>query len=338
MAYLKESHDANYDEHIRKHRSRHTKKHNEQAAASAHQQDKRTRPERRPRFQSPRRKRIATGYIDRNDCPSNPYISRCARTPDTDYITRPPSYHDDYIQPRAYQGRHEHFHSSPRPDEPRWTVQSFASKEDFMRSHGPGYWREGETKRTRDVRPLKNESKNYGSDVEDVPDQGDVYKQGTRSRRYNSEEREGSDIVTDKKRDMGSDIASIRSRRSSHSRSDRRSIRSLAVGSDVQEKRRRSGSASASASDSEGGYISLDDHIGGGSDCVSYRSSSEDEGEGSDAVGSEVGHGSDVVDVSDVESFDEGEDRISGGSDDEIDEGDARSGIAYRAWERASRV
>lgn len=76
--------------------------------------------------------------------------------------------------------------------------------------------------------------------------------------------------------------------------------------SDVRDKRTGDGD---SDSDSDGGYISHDDYIVGRSDCVSEVSLSGDEGEGSDAVGSDfdgdydMGEGSDVAHRSDVASL-----------------------------------
>lgn len=313
MAHRKGSQRTDYEERARVQRPRYTAKHTEQLAASRHH-ERQAGSEHGARVRSPRRKRTATGYIDRSDCPSYPYISTRNHSPASDYITRPTSYNDDYIQPREHQDRPGYFRPSQNVDHARWNVQAFASKEDFMRSHGLEDQRDGHFEGTKTVRRKDTQPKQYGSDVEDIPNHRDAYQYHTRSRSRNSEE--GTDVVTEQRRSVGSDVASIHSGRSSYSRSDRRSIKSLAVGSDVQNVKGSSGSDS----DSEGGYISLDDHIGGGSDCVSNRSLSEDEGEGSDAVGSEVSDGSDIADASDVEDFDDGEDCISGGSDDEDDD------------------
>jgi hypothetical protein len=152
----------------------------------------------------------------------------------------------------------------------------------------------------------------YGSDVEDL----EKHQDGDNG----SEEEHGSVTVDSRRMSTDSDIASIHSRGSSHSRSDRRSVNSISLKSDVQERRR----GGESESDDERGYISLDEYIAGRSDCVSVDSMSEHDGEGSDVVGSDIGdtsdiermrdigEGSDIASRSDVASMSDGRDWSDG--------------------------
>lgn len=155
--------------------------------------------------------------------------------------------------------------------------------------------------------------KQYESDIEDTDD----YLTHRRPTSPDSDTGAQSDFASNKQ-DLASDIVSVDSRASSVSRSNRRSIRSAGTESRVERRRRGSGSGS----DSDGGYISLDDYIVGGSDCVSFCVLSEDGGEGSDAVGSDVevrsdvGEGSDVASFSDDGDYEYEDDCIENDSDD----------------------
>ncbi|XPT00821.1 hypothetical protein M3J09_009971 [Ascochyta lentis] len=311
MAFRKETFYTDYDRPGRIKRKENITKHTEHLPVPNYHHSRATDPKRGVRDSSSKYNRTATGYIDRRSCPSYPYITTRSRSPDTDYIARPPSYHDEYIQPNE-QHHDKHARHRPRDESnhARWKVQAFSSRDDFMRAHG---LKERANKDPEDLRGFTDgycSADLQGSDVEDIVSYRTSYRR--ERRRYDSEDEEGSDIVREKRRSVGSDVASICSRRGSYSHADRRSIGEgrVGVGSDVQERRGRS-SSSSTDSDCEDGYISLDDHIGGGSDCVSNRSFSDDGGEGSDAVsGCEMEQGSDIVDASDVEDFDEGEDCI----------------------------
>lgn len=258
----------------------------------------------------PRRRRWAAGYIDRHSCPSNAYISTRARSPDavcpsgTEYISQSKIREDDYIESREQRNPYTSRHSTNQPKTRYSEYHSPPSHVNLQDDHGRADKRE----------PY------YGSDIEDLDDH---HKQAMTSKSYDSDVGEGSDIVIVNRMDGVSDVASIQSNRSSSSQSGRRSIRSLGSRSDVQDRKTR---RSDSSSDSEGGYISLDDYIAGRSDCASNRSLSVDEGEGSDAVGSDiqeeigVGEGSDVADGSDVAylsddgSYDDEDDCIDDGN------------------------
>ena len=232
----------------------------------------------------PRRRRWAAGYIDRHSCPSYAYTNTRSRSPDdeypsdTEYIAGPRYRNDDYIQPREHHGRRVS-QSDPRHERDQ-RIPPTVGVQDGRRS-------------------VEQTENRRGSDVEELTGYQDSHARNVRERSCGSHGTGASDVVNAKRRSIGSDVASIPSRRSSNSRSDRRSSRSLGGGSNVQERKR----SSSSGSDSEGGYISLDEYIAGRSDCVSDRSFSEDDGEGSDAVGSDIVGGSDVAHGSDVASL-----------------------------------
>jgi hypothetical protein len=244
-----------------------------------------------PKEGRPRHRRWAAGYIDRPSCSSYAYISTQPQSPDledpsdTEYITRPRSREVD---------REQHFEYSPR----RTTNHSQTRRS---------------THRTSPLDPdLRGQYQHHdthepyhGSDMEDLSDRQHTYRHATTSKTYDSDIGEGSDIVIVDRKEGDSDVASIHSRSSSGSRSDRYSAISSSMPSNVPDRRRDIDSES----DDEEGYISLDDYIAGRSDCVSKRSVSEDEGEGSDVVGSDVegasdpGEGSDAAGGSDVASL-----------------------------------
>jgi hypothetical protein len=113
---------------------------------------------------------------------------------------------------------------------------------------------------------------------------------------------EGSDILTTSL-DLDSDIVSIRSGRSSTSLSGRAASEASYV-----KLGRREGASSESESDDDGDYISLDEYIAGRSGCNSVRGGEGDEGEGSDAVGSDVEVRSDAGEGSDVASVEDSDD------------------------------
>lgn len=324
MAYLKGSRHTDYNEHDRLRILKHVSKQTERLDDPEHRRSRPVATERVIHGKSSKHKRTATGYIDRRECPSYPYIGSRSRSPESDYIIRPKSYSDDYIHPREHQ--YSYTHGRPprnvNSDFSRWNIQAFSSKEEFMHAHGLKDGRDDDPEEAQAITyshpRFAADQKQYESDVEELPNSRDPQQQGVRSRSYDSGE-EGSDVVCERKRCVGSDVAPMHSRQSSCMRSDQRSTRSPGAGSAVLEKRGRR----KSDSDSEGGYISLDDHIGG-SDCVSNHAVTEDDGEGSDAVGSDLVDGSDIADASDVGDFSEGEDCISGGSgcDDEDDDSD----------------
>ncbi|KAF2625555.1 hypothetical protein BU25DRAFT_412589 [Macroventuria anomochaeta] len=308
MAYRKRS---QYISHSRSNQTKepaHSSKYPEQFDSLRHYYSRSFSPDHDIRTQPPRRRRWAAGYMDRPSCPSYSYINTRShspgRSPDhllgSDYITQPRSREDEYIQSRERHDNYAYSHSTYETGLRPLRDQIHTSRVDLV-----------------DNRSVAEEREvHYGSDIEDLDEYQHTQQRDSRSASYDSEREEGSDLVNEKRRSMGSDVASIHSRRSSNSRSDQRSITSLGVRSDVQKRRR-----SVSASDSEGGYISLDEYIAGRSDCVSDRSLSEDEGEGSDAVGSDiegasdVGEGSDVASLSAGRSYDDGEDCIDNGCD-----------------------
>lgn len=174
------------------------------------------------------------------------------------------------------------------------------------------------------MRGKETKSEYGGSDIEDlsgrVPHHHHHYHTDRSSTRSISSTRGGSDIIHTA-RTLGSDVASVpQSRRPSLDSTGSRPITNY----------QRRTDSSASDSDSDGGYISLDDYIGGGSDYVTgpllSDEDDDEDGEGSDAVGSDFEVLSDVGEGSDVASFSD-----DAGSDDDEGEdciGDQR----YRYW------
>lgn len=219
---------------------------------------------------------------------------------DREYITQPGEKEDDYIEARERHYQSGHGHTTNHPKARRSRHISPPITVSMQDSHQDDALHE----------PL------HGSDIEDLSNCQHTYQHATRLETHQHDTEEGSDIVIVNRKDGGSDIASTKSRCTSRSRSDQYSVRSVSMRSDVQDRRGDSGSES----DDEGGYISLDDYIGSRSDCVSKRSLSGDEGEGSDAVGSDVdadsavGEGSDVAHGSDIASLPD-----DGSSDDDDD-------------------
>lgn len=299
MAYRKH---AGHDHHDEAYRSKYSPKHSEHLHASRYRDSRRNEPEYEPYSQPPGRRRWAAGYINKRECPNNPYIDTRLyeryernRSPESDYITRPRSREDDYIQPQ----RDDHnYYTSHR------TRHGLTPNHDIRLK----------TVRKR-VHHSNIASRADGSDIEDLSDPPKNHPQHP-----DSNQEVGRDIASTTQKSTGSDVASIRSRRNS-SRSDHRSVGSLGARSDVQDRRRKEGSESSS--EDEGGYISLDEYIAGRSDCVDM--SEEEGGEGSDAMGSDVGYrsdlerasnngeGSDVANLSDGRDWSEGEDCISDG-------------------------
>lgn len=282
----------------------------EQLASHESRYSRYTDPE---QVQSRRRRRWAAGYIDPVSCPSHAYIDTRSRRadpdqrPDTEYMTRSRSREDEYTQAReprnTYSSRHNINQRNARRSRYYDRASSIDSKDE--------------------ARPSDSLESSYDSDAVDLVGCQQASKQATADRRYDSDTGEGSDIVVVNRRDVESDTASIRSRRSSHSWCDGQSIRSLDTRPDTQDANKRDVDSS---SDSEGGYISLNDYIASRSDCVSNPSMSDDGGEGSDMVashvrgesgvgeGSRVAHGSDVASLSDSASYDDEEDCIEAGN------------------------
>lgn len=230
----------------------------------------------------PRRRRWAAGYIDRRSCPSYAYIERRSGLSDdeepsnAEYIEPWANHDDDYIEARSHPEPSESY-SRTRSEKETSRSQRTGGSEDRIGAHG-----------TENI---------YGSDIEENSDHS------WKPRIYPTQRPTSSHIdgmkaidIIDTGRNLGSDVASICSMQSLRSQSDRSSdkLRNL-----VSEER----TTDISGSDSDGDYISLDDYIAGRSDCISVRTSSEDEGEGSDAVGSDFESRSDVGDGSDVASY-----------------------------------
>lgn len=260
----------------------------------------------------PRRRRWAAGYIDRSSCPSHAYISTRRRSPDSDfpsdteYIVQSRRREDDCIEAHEQHDTGGHRHATYHPEAGRSRYSTTPPKRHLQ-----------DQRRDYDAHPVC-----YGSDVEDLPTNPNTPMHTTLPKSHDSDTGHESDIVIVHGRHGGSDIASIHSRCSSRSQSDRYSVTSLSMQSQVQDTKR---SDDESESDDEGCYISLDDYIIGRCDCVSNQSLSEGEGEGSDAVGSDVEEasslgeegdvacGSDVAFLSDNGYFDDDEDCIGDG-------------------------
>ncbi|KAH6639501.1 hypothetical protein C7974DRAFT_133162 [Boeremia exigua] len=317
MTYRKESRYT-HDPRDRSREPKYKPKRTTLSNAHRHEHSRYNESERVAYSPPPRRRRWAAGYIDRQSCSSNAYINTRHRSPDgdypsdTEYITQPTHRTDDYIQPHSHHDRHN---MRSNPSTRHSQGHDGSGVEDSM--DGPSTGARKETQ--------------YGSDVESLKDYQTTHRRYSSPTSSNPDIEKRSDIASLGKRSLGSDIASIRSRRSSNAQSDRQSARPSSAASDIQKRKRERRNESDSDSDSEGGYISLDDYITGRSGCVSNRSVSEDNGEGSDAMGSDVesvsdaGEGSDDVKGSDVESLSDGgsygsrEDCIENEYDDRID-------------------
>lgn len=296
MAYLRQSRYTARTEVARSDRRTGSSKHTERLVSAERRHSRYTDLDQDP----PRRRRWAAGYINRDSCPSYAYTSTQARSPDlgypsdTEYITQPRESRSDYTE-----AREQHFEYSP--------THTAKHSQTFRSTHRPPSL----SPSLRDQHQHHDAYEPcYESDVEDLSGNHNIDHRTTPSKSHDSGTEEGSDIVVVSRKDGGSDIASIHSRRSSRSQSDRYSARSFSMRSDIQDRKMRN---SDSESDDDGGYISLDDYIAGRSDCVSRPLLSGDEGEGSDAVGSvvdgdsDVGEGSDVAHGSDVASLSDDE-------------------------------
>src|SRR5690242_3493102 len=327
MAYYDESRTSHNTHPRTRTRRRHTSRHTPERQPRRTTHVRYTSPDAQPPNSPPppRRRRWAKGYIDQHSCPSYAYIDTRSRSPDdtlpsdTEYIAQPRYRAEEYIQPlkrrRGSLPRRGREHDSDglgdlrRASRP--VIKSADRGSDVESLDGGPSARRQRRRQSRDESPplsAASSSLFFSSSAACVSDL-----------------QRKTPVAFSAGRPSGSDTVSLRRRRSSSSSmcSDTQSIGSLGARSDVQERRGRvngigrggSGrrSASGSASDSEGGYISLDGYIAG-SDCVSvrggYRERDEDDGEGSDAVGSDVvsvsdeGEGSDGVMGSDVEYFD----------------------------------
>jgi hypothetical protein len=252
----------------------------------------------------PRRRRWAAGYIDSRSCPSYDYIDKRPKlsddedSSDIEYIQPQTDRGDDSIESRRHRGSGTS-RSRARYERERSTPQQLV--------------------RTSERLSESKTEEQSGSDM-------DIDEPCNRSSRAHALQRptssdpdsgEGSDILTTTSRISGSDVVSIRSGRSSSSASGKSASEASYV-----KLRRRKGGSSDSESDGDGDYISLDEYIAGRSDCNSVRVLSEDgDGEGSDAVGSDVGvrsdagEGSDVASVKDCGGYDSEEDCIEGRCD-----------------------
>ncbi|KAF1928766.1 uncharacterized protein M421DRAFT_420662 [Didymella exigua CBS 183.55] len=302
MDHRQHSRYATRIEEDRPRRTRHSKKKTEELASDDYRYSRYIETDQ----VQPKRRRWAAGYIDRPSCASHAYICTRHRSPDLDYpsdmeyITQPKNMDDGCIE--AHEQRNMYT--------PEHTTEM--SKVQTSRYRSPPRHVNSQD----DHRHTERRESYYASDIEDL-DHKRPRKQATTTKAFDSGTEEGSDIVIVDRRDAGSDIASISSRHSSDSRSGRHSIKSFG-------DRKRTNRDSDS--DDEGGYISLDDYITGRSDCASKRSLTEDEGEGSDAVnsdvevensvssGSDADQGSDIAALSDDESFDDDEDCIDDGN------------------------
>lgn len=258
----------------------------------------------------PRRRRWAAGYIDRPSCPSYAYIS--TRSPslelehpsDVEYNTRPRNMDSNYLETSEQRNLFTPKHTTSLP------------KVRTSKYHDPT----SHMKLQDDHQHINESQLFYASDIEDSY-HSQPYKQATASKGADSEMEDGSDIVIIDQHDGASDIASLSSRCSSALRSGRNSIRSSSMRSDVQNRMRRS---SNSESDDEGDYISLDEYIDDQNDRVSTYSLSVHDGQGSDAVGSDIEEGngqkggdyqgSDIANMSDDGSYDDEDDYIDDNS------------------------
>lgn len=285
---------------------------------------------------SPKRRSPARKYTQKQPGPS-PHSPKRSSSPDSDYISRPASYEDEYIQPRSlhddYAARHPAKYIS---DHPLWHDEGFSVGPDFDRSRGlrtrkhadfVEARRHRDEYRSDDYRGDDYRGDDYHgddyhgadhrvaaqqSDIEDSPGPARADTHITKSTNYVSDEDRGrksspwdgddcaSDVVSRPEKLVGSDIASLRS-------ADSRRPGSVGAASDVQE-RGGGGGGGDGESDNEG-YATHGDCIDGDSDCISNASSSgrdsgsvyESADEGSDMMsGSDVGAASDIAPASDV--------------------------------------
>ncbi|KAG9200085.1 hypothetical protein G6514_007562 [Epicoccum nigrum] len=247
-----------------------------------------------------RRRRWAAGYIDGRSCPSYDYIDSRRKKPadededasDVEYIRPRKEGSDELIEPQGHRGGGVSRTRARREGEAGGS-QRQGGWGGRARERGAG-----EQSRAGGVdAPSYHSPRHRGHARQSPPPEGCSAAEG-----------EASDVLSTG-RTRGDDTASFRSGRSSAGGSAR-----AASGASYVKRRRRegagNGSESESESDDDGDYISLDEYIAGRSDCASVRGSSgEDEGEGSDAVGSDVevrshaGEGSDVASVSDGEGY-----------------------------------
>ncbi|KAF2997305.1 hypothetical protein E8E13_001445 [Curvularia kusanoi] len=249
----------------------------------------------------PRRRRWAAGYINSRSCPSYAYIESRSRLSDdqgpsnAEYIEPWANRDDDYIEGRGHPRSSESY-SRTRTEKETSRSRRTGGFEGHVGAHG-----------TKII---------YGSDVEEISDHSWDPRIYPIQRSTSSDIDEGKAIdIIDTARDLGSDVASVCSMQSSRSQSDRDFVKLRNLASEER-------TMDISGSDSDGDYISLDDYIAGRSDCVSVRMLSEDDGEGSDAVGSDielrsdVGDGGDVASDPDYERYNYEDDCIESYSDD----------------------
>lgn len=260
----------------------------------------------------PRRRRWAAGYIDSRSCPSYDYIDRRPKSlddededaSDVEYIHPRKDRNDDSVESRRHRGSGI-FHSSTRYGRERSPPQQQLGRSSERSSESGTQEQSGSG---IDIDELYGRSRHYPIHTPQNPPP--ISAPASVS---------GSDILTTSL-ELSSDIVSLRSGRSSSNQPSRRSARSRSASeASYVQLRRKEGCSSDSDSDDDGDYISLDEYIAGRSDCDSVRGVEGDEGEGSDAVGSDVEvrsdvrEGSDVASVGESEGYDSEEDCIEEG-------------------------
>jgi hypothetical protein len=249
---------------------------------------------------APRRRRWAAGYIDSRSCPSYDYIDRRRKSSDDEDEE---SSDIDYIHPQTNRNNESIESQKHRGS---GTSRSSARYERERERSPPQQQLVRASERLRE----SEIEEHSGSDVDETYTRYRIHAPQKPITSSDPEIVEGSDILTTSL-ELDSDIVSIRSGRSSTSVSGRAASEASYV-----KLRRRGGASSDSESDEDGDYISLDEYIAGRSDCNSVRVVSGDEGEGSDAVGSDVevrsdaGEGSDVASVEDCGGYDSEDDCI----------------------------
>ena len=267
----------------------------------------------------PRRRRWAAGYIDSRSCPSYDYIDRRPKqldgedehASDVEYIHPQTNRNNDYVESQTHRG-------------------SGASRS--RARYGREWGTPQQQQQQEQQQPGRASERLSESEMEEHPDSDtDIQDMCNRSPRHRIHTPQtpppisppasvsGSDILT-ASLELGSDVISLRSGRSSPNQPSRRSARSRSASeASYVQLRRKEGASSESESDDDGDYISLDEYIAGRSDCDSIRGVEGDEGEGSDAVGSDVevrsdvGEGSDVASVGESEGYDSEDDCIEEG-------------------------
>lgn len=257
----------------------------------------------------PRRRRWAAGYIDSRSCPSYDYIDRRPKSldgededaSDVEYIHPRKDRNDESVESRRHRGS-DPSHSSTRYGRERHPPQQTAISSERLRG--------------------SEIDEDSGSDIDIDEQRSPHYRIHTPQNpppTSSPTSVSGSDILTTSL-ELSSDITFLRSGRSSPNQPSRPSARSRSASeASYVQLRRKEGASSESDSDDDGDYISLDEYIAGRSECDSVSRVEGDEGEGSDAVGtdvevrSDVGEGSDVASVGESEGYDSEEDCIEEG-------------------------